>query len=91
MKVGLNSVIKKLEEIDQKMASTEFQYQNLIKDLNPSNQKNARNFLHYLALRSMDIREIQNQLHSLGLSSMASAESHIRGQLHAILNILGRK
>ncbi|MBK7879591.1 MAG: pyruvate kinase [Saprospiraceae bacterium] len=89
MKVGLNSVIKKLEEIDQKMASTEFQYQNLIKDLNPSNQKNARNFLHYLALRSMDIREIQNQLHSLGLSSMASAESHIRRQLHAILNILG--
>ncbi|MBK7302253.1 MAG: pyruvate kinase [Saprospiraceae bacterium] len=88
METDLNSVIAKLEDIDQKMASAELHYQNFLDEIHPSNKINACNFLHYLALRSLDIRELQNQLHALGLSSMASAESHIRGQVHAILRCL---
>jgi pyruvate kinase len=47
------------------------------------------NLLHYLALRSLDIRELQDSLHAFGLSSLASSESHIRGQLLAIFQRLG--
>jgi pyruvate kinase len=50
---------------------------------------NALNLLHYLALRSLDIRELQDALHAAGLSSMASSESHVRGQLLAISQRLG--
>lgn len=57
--------------------------------IHPANYKRACNLLHYLALRSLDIRNLQDKLHAAGLSSLASSESHIRGQLGAILQRLG--
>ena len=50
----------------------------------------ARNLLDYLLLRSQDIRGLQDQLHICGLSSLASSESHIRSQLQAIMQRLGK-
>ena len=37
----------------------------------------AQNLIHYLTLRNIDIRLLQNELHNLGLSSLSSSESHI--------------
>lgn len=51
----------------------------------------ANNLIHYLTLRSVDIRKLQDDLHMMGLSSLASSESHIRSQLQAIHKILGKK
>jgi pyruvate kinase len=45
--------------------------------------------IHYLTLRSQDIRELQDSLHKHGLSSLASSESHIHSQLQSILLRLG--
>lgn len=57
-----------------------------------TNQKfAAKNLIHYLTLRNEDIRDLQNDLHGLGLSSLASAESHIKSQLQAINQRLGKK
>ena len=79
-----------LQEIDKQMLRTEQHFDYLLRDIHKSNYGNARNLLHYLALRNLDIRELQDQLHAMGLSSLASSESHIRGQLIAILQRLGR-
>ncbi len=60
---------------------------NLIKT-HPSNQLSAKNLLNYLTFRSYDIRQMQDQLHGMGLSSLASAESHIKFQLSQVITIL---
>ena len=44
------------------------------------------NLIHYLVLRSNEIREAQEYLHHVGLSSLTNSESHTQFQL---LNVLG--
>ncbi|HET9823977.1 MAG TPA: pyruvate kinase [Chitinophagaceae bacterium] len=78
-----------LSELERKMLQTVYERQDLIDELHPDQQMAARNLLHYLTLRSEDIRSLQDQLHIFGLSSLASSESHIHRQLQAILQRLG--
>ncbi len=91
MTKDLNILAEELDKIDSFMLKTVRDFDNLIKEVHPSNKKNAINLLHYLALRSLDIRELQDKLHSYGLSSIASSESHIRGQLLSIAQRLNSK
>lgn len=70
------------------MLQAEQDFASLLQQVHPSQYNNALNLLHYLFLRSLDIRDLQDQLHEAGLSSMASSESHVRGQLLAILQRL---
>jgi pyruvate kinase len=50
----------------------------------------AANLIHYLALRRHDIRQLQAQLASLGLSSLGRNEPHVIGGLHAVMNVLNQ-
>jgi pyruvate kinase len=50
----------------------------------------ARNFIHYLAVRKRDIREIQQQLQSLGLSSLGVIEPHTMASLNHVIAALER-
>ncbi len=50
----------------------------------------ARNLLHYLALRQVDLRPIQRRLADLGLSSLGRAEGHTLYNLNAVLSHLKR-
>ena len=81
---NLEQLVAELDKIDSSMLEAETDFAALIEKVHPGNRKNALNLLHYLSLRSQDIRELQDDLHAYGLSSMASSESHIRGQLLAI-------
>ena len=89
MSVALKKLARELEKIDHFMLQVEKDFGHLLEKVHPSNQKIAVNLLNYLALRSLDIRELQDRLHAAGLSSMASSESHVRGQLLAILQRIG--
>lgn len=46
------------------------------------------NLVHYLVLRSAEIREAQEFLHHIGLSSLANSESHTQYQLQQVLQWL---
>jgi len=48
----------------------------------------ANNLVHYLALRSHDIRQLQAQLATLGLSSLGRTEPHVIGALQAVMEAL---
>ncbi|MEZ3161372.1 pyruvate kinase [Microbacterium sp. BWT-B31] len=49
----------------------------------------ATNLVHYLALRSKDLRPLQRRLTAEGLSSLGRMESGVRRNLDAILRMLG--
>ena len=50
----------------------------------------ARNLLHYLAVRQVDVRQLQIALAALGLSSLGRMESHTLSTLQAVLFALSR-
>lgn len=85
----VNLLGRELLRIYERMQGAEKEYQSLLDKMHPDQQQSARNLLDYLVLRSMDIRQLQDGLHALGLSSMASSEGHIRSQIRAILSHLG--
>ncbi|MEO7427043.1 MAG: pyruvate kinase [Fibrobacteria bacterium] len=48
----------------------------------------AMNLAHFIALRRMDLREIQAQLMIMGLSSLGHCESHVLSNIDAIMAML---
>jgi pyruvate kinase len=44
-------------------------------------RESARNLVHYVALRQIDLRDLQSQLSELGLSSLGRSESCVLGSL----------
>ena len=51
-------------------------------------QARARNLLHYVALRRNDIRPLQEELVSWGLSSLGRCESYVLANVNSVLEIL---
>jgi len=56
--------------------------------IEPHYRSSARNLLHYLSIRQTDIRELQQDLHSLGLSSLGVLESNTMAALNAVIGVL---
>lgn len=56
--------------------------------IEPSRRNSARNFLHYLSIRQHDIRSLQEDLGSLGLSSLGVLEPHAMSSLNSVMAIL---
>jgi pyruvate kinase len=54
----------------------------------PNYAESLRNLLHYLALRSHDLRPLQHELALLGLSSLGRVESHVFASMIAVLRAL---
>lgn len=56
----------------------------------PRLRPSIRNLLHYLSLRQHDIRRVQRDLQSLGLSSLGVIEAHVMASLNAVIANLER-
>jgi pyruvate kinase len=56
--------------------------------IDPHYRTSARNLLHYLSIRQTDIRDLQQDLHSLGLSSLGVLEAHVLATLNAVIGNL---
>jgi pyruvate kinase len=54
------------------------------------NQASAGNLLHYLALRRHDIRELQEHLAGLGLSSLGRTEGHALSAVRTVTDVLSQ-
>jgi pyruvate kinase len=54
----------------------------------PSRCASARNLLHYLSVRRHDIRDLQQALGALGLSSLGVLEPHALASLNAVIGVL---
>lgn len=88
---SLKQIQQQLVALEKKMLLETEKKHLLLKNIHLQQYPAAKNLIHYLTLRNEDIRNLQDALHALGLSSLASSESHIHRQLQSILQRLGKK
>lgn len=89
--VNVEDLIRKLEKVKTAILEKERAFSGeFFEQLHPRNRRSAVNLVHYLALRSFDLREIQEQLSTLGISSLSHSERYTLVNLENILFILYR-
>ena len=82
------SLIAELHRIHSGMARVDETCAGYLSTIPDDQQASARNLLHYLALRSHDLRQLQPLLASHGLSSLGRTESHVRHGLETVMKVL---
>lgn len=81
LRVRLERLVSEMSELEESA---------LHEDLRPEHEAGARNLLHYVALRRHDIRDLQQDLAALGMSSLGRIESHVLAATRAVLHLVDR-
>src|SRR5690554_1887349 len=84
----LSTLIDSLMAIRSQILEGEKEHRTTIENVHPKFRYSAKNFIRYLKLRTFDLREIQAQLSSLGLSSISHSERHVLANVENILHFL---
>ncbi len=82
------TLISELEEIMQFVQSCESSAADLIGQVQPHYRDSARNLVHYMALRSFDLRPIQEELSMMSISSLGHSEGYTLTNLKKIIHLL---
>lgn len=82
------SLIASLLSLRQAMLDLEIAFAASLESVQTQYRLSARNLVHYLALRSVDLRPVQEKLAWLGLSSLGRAESHVLASVDKVLGVL---
>jgi len=84
----LEQLLTTLEALQADGVRLEADFDQQLGDQHDAFRRSARNLLHYLALRRHDVRQLQEQLATLGLSSLGRTESHVMAGIDAVLRAL---
>ena len=84
----IREIITEIEDVKQSAISLEKEFAPYLQKVHPKWLESARNLVHYRALRTHDLRELQKKLGNLGLSRLAKAEGHVMASLDANLQML---
>ncbi len=85
------NLLKELKSILNWMLIAEEKKKIYINAVKADFRNSAINLVDYLALHSQNIVLLQKHLHYVGLSSLASSESHIKTQVINIMHWLGNE
>ena len=77
-----------LRDLRDRAVAFEAAHAHELESIEPHYRSSARNLLHYLSIRQTDIRELQQDLHSLGLSSLGVLEPNAIAALNAVIGNL---
>ena len=77
-----------LRDLRDRAIAFEAEHAHELEFIEPHYRSSACNLLHYLSIRQTDIRDVQQDLHSLGLSSLGVLESHAIATLNAVIGNL---
>jgi len=77
----INAIIDTAEDLEEK-------FRKELELVHPAYRKSALNLVHYMALRSHYIVDLQEELRLMGLPGLDNAESHVMRSLLAIKTIL---
>lgn len=86
--IDLKVLIRDISRIIAEIEEREQGYKDLLSRVQPHYYESARNLLHYLALRTYDLRAIQSQLSTLAISSIGHSEGYTLTNLKNILIML---
>ncbi len=84
------SLIAELSALRQALLQRETALAGVLSQVEPSYSASARNLVHYLELRRVDLRPLQEKLARLGISSLGRSESHVLANVDKALGILHR-
>lgn len=84
------TLIDELSRVRASLLKHEAELEPTLSDIESSYAASARNLVHYLALRRLDLRPLQDRLARLGVSSLGRSESHVLANLDKVLGILHR-
>src|SRR6266571_4333961 len=84
----LKGLASELQAIRQDLIARAADVAQLLEAVHPDNLPSARNLVHYVALRRNDIRDLQQRLSSIGLSSLSGCEPHVLAKLDNIIALL---
>jgi len=83
-------LLQQLHFLRSEMLSLEASGRTEASAVHEEHRLSATNLIHYLALRRHDIRQLQAQLATLGLSSLGRTEPHVIGAVDAVMKALNR-
>ena len=81
--ISITGLADRLHALTDSVVSTGDDETFALEQIHPRNIASAQNLLHYLALRSSDLRHLQAELARYGLSSLGRAEAHVEATLRA--------
>ncbi len=85
---SIRELTLRLEALRDEMRVRYEQAAAVVERVHPSHRLSAANLIDYLVLRGYDMREIQDQLAELGLSSLGRAEEHVITTLERVIDNL---
>jgi pyruvate kinase len=80
----LASLQFELEQLEARIDDAEARAQRTLASVHPRFRGSAANFIAYLALRGVDLRGLQVDLHRCGLSSLGRLEGHVRTSIEQV-------
>jgi len=86
--IRLARATRGIEELRRAALAAEQEFSVELTLVAPSMRESAYNFVHYLAVRRHDVRELQGDLARLGLSSLGRMEAHVMASLQSVLQVL---
>jgi len=86
---NIEKLMAQLELILSAANELEDRFSDELGQVHPNFYSSARNLIDYIALRHVDIRELQAQLANLGLSSLGGAEGNVLASVRAVQKALG--
>jgi pyruvate kinase len=86
--IDIDALNEQLDMITDQAEKLEARFADALANVHPDFYDSARNLLHYMALRHIDIRELQEQLSFLGLSSLGRAEKNVMSSVTTVRKAL---
>lgn len=86
--VELQELVAQLAGIRDELLQTTDEWDPWVSGREANRDASARNLLQYLTLRGHDLRDLQNPLIALGLSSLGGSEGHVQATVDAVLAAL---
>jgi pyruvate kinase len=86
--VAAAKALAEISALDENLRAFEASHASVVDRIATARQSSARNLVHYLALRSEDVRELQNELSDFGLSSLGRSEAHAQATVQAVRSVL---